>query len=179
MERADNTTEINWSGGPHILVAALGNLLLRDDGVGVHVVRALAKAPAPGALVVEIGTAVLDSLHLLEWAGRVLVIDAVQAGGEPGTLYHFDIDCAAPSERQLSLHELSLVGALRFIADEKRPRPIRVLGIEPETIDYGMDLTPRVADAVPRAVEAVRRIVAEWLLFPADDADGKSPVGSA
>jgi hydrogenase maturation protease len=163
MNTTDDTTEIDWPGGPHILVAALGNLLLMDDGVGVHVVHELAKEPVEGALAVEIGTAVLTSLHLLEWAERVLVIDAVQAGGEPGTLYYFDVDCAALPERQLSLHELSLVGALRFIAEEKKPRQIMILGIEPDTIDYGMDLTPKVAAALPRAVEAVRRIVGEWV----------------
>ena len=68
------------SKGPRILVLGLGNLLLRDDGVGVQAVRQLQKDPPAGAKVVEVGTAVLDALHLYEWAGRCLAIDAQRDG---------------------------------------------------------------------------------------------------
>ncbi len=70
-----------------ILVAGFGNLLLKDDGVGVHAIRALRQDPLPGVIAVEVGTAVLDALHLFEWAERILAIDAMQAAGPAGTIY--------------------------------------------------------------------------------------------
>lgn len=57
-----------------------------------------------------------------------------------------------------SLHELGLLSALRFIAQDKRPE-IHVLGMEPETTDYGLDLTPAVKAALPRYIQIIRETV--------------------
>ena len=148
---------------PNILIAGLGNLLLQDDGVGVHAVFELQKAPPPGALVTEIGTWVLQGLHLYEWADRVLVLDAMQAGGAPGTLYACrDGDVADPGI-EASLHELGFMAALKFIKPEKRPE-VYILGVEPETIDYGLELTPPVKAVLPRLVQLARETVDRWRL---------------
>jgi hydrogenase maturation protease len=141
-----------------LLVAGLGNLLLRDDGIGVHVVQDLQDDPPPGTLAVEIGTAVLDALHLLEAVEHVLAIDAMRAGGPPGTLYTCAIDDIAPDHRT-SLHELSLVSALRFLPEGRRPR-VTVLGVEPEVIDYGMELSPALQQALPQVIAAARSLSA-------------------
>jgi len=147
---------------PRILIAGLGNLLLQDDGIGIHAVRELQKDPPPGVLVVDIGTAVLTALHLYEWAERVLVIDAMEAGGAPGTMYLCrDRDVADPAI-QASLHELSLLAALRFVSPQKRPEVI-VLGVEPETIDYGLHLSPVLESSLPRLTKTVRDLVIGWL----------------
>jgi len=148
---------------PRILIAGLGNLLLQDDGVGIHAVRELRQAPPPGVLAVEIGTAVLNGLHLYEWADRILVLDAMQAGGPAGTLYTCrDEDLDDPAIRA-SLHELSLLAALRFITSNKKPE-VRVLGVEPQVIDFGLDLTPPVQQALPRLIDLARETVTHWRL---------------
>jgi hydrogenase maturation protease len=146
---------------PRILIAGLGNYLLRDDGIGVHAVRALQQAPPPGVVVAEVGTAVLDALHLLEWAEKILAIDAMQAGGTPGTLYAFGVDAVAGPGVQASLHELNLLAALNFLPSQSAPE-ILIVGIEPETIDYGLDLSPAMAEALPGLTREVRKIVSGW-----------------
>jgi hydrogenase maturation protease len=146
---------------PRILVAGLGNLLLKDDGVGVHAVRALQLDPPPGALIVEVGTAVLDALHLLEWADKILAVDAMAAGGAPGTAYCFGIGDVSQSDVRASLHELSLINALHMV-NRNAPPDIVLLGMEPETIDYGLELSPPVAGSLPRLTSAVREIVDCW-----------------
>lgn len=146
---------------PRILIAGLGNYLLKDDGVGVHAVRALQQTPLPGIIVAEVGTAVLGVLHLLEWADKVLAIDAMQAGGTPGTIYGFGVEDAAGPGMQASLHELNLLAALRFLPRQAKPE-ILVVGIEPDTIDYGLDLSPAVAAALPELIREVREIVSDW-----------------
>lgn len=146
---------------PRILIAGLGNCLLRDDGIGVHAIRSLQQNPPPGVVVAEVGTAVLDALHLLEWAEKILAIDAMQAGGDPGTLYVFGVDAVAGQGIQVSLHELNLLAALDFLPRQIKPE-ILIVGIEPETIDYGLDLSPSMAAALPRLTREVRKIVSGW-----------------
>jgi hydrogenase maturation protease len=146
---------------PRILIAGLGNYLLMDDGVGVHAVQALQQEPPPGAVVAEVGTAVLNALHLIEWADKILALDAMQAGGEPGTIYRFGVDDVERGGIQASLHELNLLAALGFLQDKARPE-IVILGVEPEKIDYGLELTPAVAAALPQLTAAVHDQVRRW-----------------
>jgi len=155
-------------GAPRILIAGLGNEVLRDDGVGVHAARLLAGDADRTLRVVAVGTAVIDALHLFEWADIVLAIDAMQAGGRPGTVYHCATDDVLHPGMDVSLHELSLTGALRLLDAEGSTPRAYVLGVEPGLIDYGLDLTAPVASALPRVVRSARRMIADWRAGRAD-----------
>jgi len=152
---------------PRILIAGLGNFLLRDDGVGVHAVRALAQSRPRGVICADVGTAVLDALHLLEWAEKILALDAMEAGGPPGTVYACGVSDVEGAGIKASLHELSLLGALRFLKGKAQPE-IVILGVEPQTIDFGLDLSPPVAAALPRLLEAAQDQVARWRAMEAE-----------
>lgn len=152
--------------GTRILVAGLGNLLLQDDGAGVHAVRLLEQDPPPGICLAEVGTAVVDALHLLEWAGYVLAVDALQAGGAPGTVYRCASGDVADEGLPASLHELGLLSVLRMLAPEAAPE-VAILGVEPQVIDYGLELSPAVQAALPTVEAAVRSIVDGWCPDPA------------
>ncbi len=142
-----------------LLIAGLGNVLLMDDGVGVHAARALAREKIPGAVVAEIGTAVLDALPLLEGASAVLALDAVQAGEPPGTIYEVLPDGSSGRGPLTCAHDLDLRRAVAMLSADKRPR-IVVLGVEPHTIDFGLELSPAVRAALPRFLAAARRAAA-------------------
>ena len=146
---------------PRILIAGLGNVLLRDDGVGVHAIREIQKALPLGTRAVEVGTAVLEALHLFEWADRVLAFDAMQAEGPPGTLYSLPVSSVEDRTPQASLHELDLLAALRFIPERKRPE-IMILAVEPKIIDFGLSLTAEVQTALPRLIRVSRDLLAQW-----------------
>jgi hydrogenase maturation protease len=146
---------------PRVLVAGLGNLLLKDDGVGVHAVRELQHEVPRGVRAVEVGTAILDALHLIEWADCILAIDAMQADGSPGTIYRFGVEDVFDHPIKASLHEVDLLAALGFFTSGHRPE-IAVLGVQPETIDAGMDLSPSVQAALPQLVAAAKGIVTRW-----------------
>ena len=138
------------------LVVGLGNVLLQDDGVGVHAVRELRKVLPSRILAVEVGTAVLDALHLFEWADRIIGIDAMQAGGRPGTIYSFGVEDVADHGSQATLHELGLIAGLRFM---RGPRPpIEMLAVEPESMDCGLELSASVREALPRLVAEAKRM---------------------
>ncbi len=145
---------------PRLLVLGIGNLLMSDDGVGVHAVRELRKQVRAGVLVTEVGTAILEAVPLLEWADRVLVIDALQAGAEPGTLYfaHLSqIQRCSP----LSLHDVDLAAALALVRPSKQPE-IHVLGVEPESLELGLELTERVRKAIPSIISTVNSTLRSW-----------------
>jgi len=147
---------------PRVLIAGLGNELLRDDGVGVHAARLLADDAGGDLRVVAVGTAVLDALHLFEWADRILAIDAMQAGALPGTIYRFGPRDVLQPLTAASLHELSLVAALRFLSPGCSPAAVTILGVEPAVIDYGLELSPPVSAALPRLVDVSRHMVRGW-----------------
>ena len=139
-----------------VLIAGLGNLLMGDDGVGVHVVELLQAASLPrGVLAVEIGTGPMDALHLLEWADEVLAVDAVAAGGVPGTIYRLNLADVLEEAGAASLHELGLRTVCRMIPPERRP-VVTIYGVEPAVIDFGVSLSPAVEQAVPELVRQIR-----------------------
>ncbi len=147
--------------GPKILVAGLGNLLLRDDGVGVHAVRGFGKNTPEGVAVVEVGTAVLDALHLFEWADYILAIDAMKAGGQAGTIYSFQVSDVEDCGPKASMHELNLLAALRFLARGRKPS-VLILGVEPEIIEFGHELSPKVGAVLPGVIHSAREIIKYW-----------------
>jgi len=142
---------------PRVLVAGLGSVLMRDDGVGVHAARALKDALPAGAVPVEIGTAILEATPWLEWADGIVAVDALQAGGMPGTVYRIDDALRDVDERVgTSLHEIGLVETLRMMPENRRPRRVMVIGVEPGTIACGMDLSVAVSASLAGVMEAVR-----------------------
>jgi hydrogenase maturation protease len=144
--------------GRKVLVVGLGNLLLGDDGVGVHAVRALAGTPPSGARLMEVGTNVLGALDEIEDAWAVIALDALDGGMQPGAVLRVEL---SPNERRAtppSLHELDVAGVLGLLPPDRRPR-IVVLGVQPATLEAGIGLSPRVEAALPRLLWAVRREV--------------------
>lgn len=111
--------------------------------------------------MVDIGTAILHGMSFAESASRVLVIDAAKGGQPPGTVYSFEAGEAAPLSPTSSIHALGLRQAIRFLS-RHTPPPISVIGVEPQTIAYGMELSPRVRAALPDVLALARSTVAGW-----------------
>jgi hydrogenase maturation protease len=142
------------------LVLGLGNLLLRDEGVGVHAAHALMRAGVPKQVtVLDIGTAILDALPQLEKARRVIVIDAIKADGAPGSVYRIPFEECARKETIASMHGFDLARVLA-LTRRKAPPEVIVLGVEPLEIAWSLDLSPPVQEALPFLVDAVRKEIA-------------------
>jgi hydrogenase maturation protease len=142
-----------------VLVLCLGNALRRDDAVALHVARALASEPPPGATVRESAKAGLYLLDEMEGFDRVVVVDAVQTGAHPaGTVHALPLE-ALHAPAGPSPHAVGLPSALALARASGAPVPSRVelVLVEVAELDVvGEGLTPAVAAAVPRAVEAAR-----------------------
>jgi hydrogenase maturation protease len=138
------------------VVLGIGNVLLRDEGVGVHVARALAEHGCPTHIrVLEVGTAFLDALAEIEQAERILIVDAMKADGTPGTIYRVPFeDCVRP-ELIASMHGFDLSRVLFLAGRTSSPPEVIVIGVEPAVIDWGTELSPEVAVAVPAVLAAI------------------------
>lgn len=149
-----------------LLILGVGNLLMSDDGVGIHAVRQLALDPPAGAGTVDAGTDFLSALAVIEGARRVLVLDAVRGGAAPGTLHRLGLDDAAPRSADGGAHATSVLEARRFLPPGAAWPEIEVLGVEPATVDYGLALSEPVAQALPRLVAAARQTILNWAEQP-------------
>jgi len=143
------------------LILGIGNCLLSDDGVGVHAARLLQAEPPPETVVLAAETDFLSTLPFLERCAKALVIDAMDTGQPPGTLYHCRGDELARTVQRHSLHELGLLEVLEFLDRSHRPE-VHILGIQPGRIGLALDLSPAVAAALPQVVQAVHRIISEF-----------------
>ena len=152
--------------GPRIAVLGLGNLMRTDDGVGVHAIQRLAESKElpPGIEVIEGGTMGLDLLPRLEGLTHLLAIDAVDFGAPPGTLSRFADEDLATLPVAKSVHLLGfsdLISALRLL--ERAPRVIVLLGMQPKSTGWGITLSPAVATALDRLLDAALSEIAGWL----------------
>jgi hydrogenase maturation protease len=141
-----------------ILVVGVGNLLVGDDGIGPRTIEALRERELPpGIDVLEGGTLGIDLVDLIVDRRKVVVVDAVTAGAEPGTIHRLEAEeLAEVATSRVSLHDLGLVDAIRlsrFVG--LPPERVVVLGVEPRDLRMGPGLSPEVEKALPDLVERV------------------------
>jgi len=146
-----------------ILVLGLGNVLLRDDGVGVHVVRALQGlaergelALPAGATLVDGGTLGLELLPLLSDAAAVLVVDVVDLDREPGSLAIIRGDALRDTQALRDPLDRGDVGDVIALAELMGVPPdmVSLVGVQPGEIAVGLEPTEVVDAAIPTMVDA-------------------------
>lgn len=151
---------------PEVVALGLGNRLRRDEGLGVCALeRIQERYTLPSAVrLVDGGTLGLDLLAYVEGARRLLVLDATLTGGEPGSLLRLagdDIPAylgAHGSSHDIGLPDLLAVTRLRGTA----PDEVVILGLQPETIELGWELSPAVAGRLDALVAAAITQLAAW-----------------
>lgn len=144
------------------LVLGLGNPILTDDGVGIHVVRAVASrcSPGNGVAFAEASVGGLRLLDLLAGYERVILVDAIQTqGGQPGEIHRLGLQQLPACLHSGSTHDLSLPAALelgrRLGMKLPRDEDLTILAVEAEDVlSFGESCTPAVAKAILPAAEA-------------------------
>jgi hydrogenase maturation protease len=141
-----------------ILVAGVGNIFLSDDGFGVEVVRRLAARPIPdGVTVSDFGIRGIHlAYELLEGYDRLVLIDAVSRGGDPGTIYVLEPDDMAAGGAVPDAHGMEPMAVFAYLASiGGSPVPTVIVGCEPATLEEGIGLSATVDKAVDKAVAIV------------------------
>ena len=103
------------------------------------------------------GTGTLDLLDILRGRDKVIIIDAVEGGNEPGAVYRFTpADIRTKNLMPISAHQFGLMEILDMAElMGEIPETIIIIGIEPKTIDWGLELSPEVSAVIPRVIELV------------------------
>lgn len=147
------------------IVLGLGNLVHSDDGAGVHAIQALQLDPRvpPNVTLIDGGTQGLALLPHISGVGRLLVIDAIDAGQPPGTLLRFEGSSLKGLPGKASVHQLGfadLMVALQLLGES--PGEVVVLGVQPVSTEWGAELTAPVQSVLASLVDCTIAQLKSW-----------------
>jgi hydrogenase maturation protease len=148
-----------------IAVLGLGNLVHSDDGVGIHAIQQLQRDSRvrPGTVLLDGGTQGLSLISHISGFARLLVIDAIDSGVQPGTVLRFEGTALNGLPGKASVHQLGfadLMVALRLLGES--PPELVVLGVQPWSTEWSAELSEPVGQALPALLDAVIGQLAIW-----------------
>ena len=164
MEKADTTYR-------NITIVGVGNRLLGDEGVGLHIIDKLSQIPMPPYVsIIDCGCDLLSLMAYINEPERILIIDAVRAGGEPGEIYSYDYSRLTNTRVEMcSAHQVKTMDALRLIklvcpalADSE----IVVIGVEPKAMELSSNLSKEVSESIAEVtrfvLEEISSLFSTW-----------------
>ena len=150
-----------------VLILGIGNTLLSDEGIGVHLVQRMRDrmGPLEGVEFMDGGTLSFTLADPIAWADGLIVVDAARMDQAPGTLKVFrddEMDAYLTGNRS-SVHEVSLTD-LMDIARLSETLPISryLIGIEPEVLDWGEKPSKTVEPAIEDGIREISSILRAW-----------------
>ena len=150
---------------PRTVVIGFGNILLKDEGIGVHIIHrfdSTARESTRDYVLIDGGTCP-DILYLLpEKIAKLIVVDAVKGGGEPGSIYRFTpTDIKFKRGLITSLHQLDLEEGLRMMEFlGVSPESVVIIGVEPSEIEWGLEVSPQVEEKIPQVIQLLEQEIA-------------------
>jgi hydrogenase maturation protease len=141
------------------VIIGVGNLLMKDEGIGIHAVKALQEVDLPPHVELIDGGTSPDLIAYTRAGDKIIIIDAAKAEGEPGTIYRYrPEDLVAGKGTLTSAHEMGVVENLKLMElSGNEPRETVIIGVEPKEIDWGTELSPELQERLPDIVKAVLR----------------------
>jgi len=151
-----------------IVVIGVGNLLLGDEGAGIHAINELKKDSFPANVkIVDGGTAGIDLLFWLEDADYAIIIDCLEAGEEPGAIFRIPAEEIAfnSSDQIISLHDLNLQEVLHTADKLGKLPPTVIYGIQPGEITFCDSLSHAVKNTLPVLVQLIKKEINQTTNF--------------
>ncbi len=141
-----------------IVIIGIGNVLLKDEGIGIHVINELEKYKLPSNVeIYDGGTGGFKLIDLMHGAKRVIFIDAVETGKAPGTITTFkseDVRSMYP-KKKYSLHDTDLLEVIKMVELLEHPPEIEIMGVQPKTINYGTTLSRELTDSIHDIISTI------------------------
>ncbi len=141
-----------------IIILGVGNLLLKDEGIGIHVIKEMEKIKLPPQVkLVDGATAGLGLLALIDKAKKIIIVDCVKGEEEPGTLYRLvpqELEISKELKR-FSLHDISVLEVLAVGRQLGASPEVVIIGVEPKEINWGLEPTSEIKEKIPKIIEAV------------------------
>ena len=145
-----------------LLVLGIGNVLMGDEGVGVHIIRHLERQEIPpGVELLDGGTGSFLLLDPMQRARKVILIDATLDGNPTGTIRRLTPRFSKDYPRTLTAHDIGLKDLLDTFYLLDHPVDVVLLAISiPSFQEVGLELSPEIAARVPEFAQLVLREVA-------------------
>jgi hydrogenase maturation protease len=145
---------------PRVVVIGVGNLLQKDEGVGIHVIRSLQDMGLPADVKLVDGGTSPDLIAYTKAGDKMIIIDCATTGGEAGSIYRFKPeDLEAGKGKLTSAHEMGVAENLKLMEmTGNKPKETVIIGIEPAEIDWGIELSEKLQE---RLLEVVKVVVEE------------------
>lgn len=144
----------------NLTILGLGNELLKDDGIGPRIIDELQKAGLPdGVEAIKVGGSFYAYWEVLERSKNVLVVDSLQGGRPPGSIYLLRAsDIVQDNEPELFRHEDDFLGMLNYLKRYGVNPEVIILGVEPKEITYSLELSLEVKTKIPKVIKIIRRL---------------------
>lgn len=141
------------------IILGIGNILLKDDGIGVHIVNKLEEENLPSTIeLVDGGTSTLDTLNYFLEYGQVIVIDSLRAGYEPGTIYKIKPeDIKNYKKENLSIHDVQILDVVKMANMLGKNPDVIIFGIEPEEINFDTEMTECMKSKIPEVINLIKK----------------------
>ncbi len=152
-----------------IIIIGIGNVLLMDEGIGVHTINELEKYDLPRNLeIYDGGTGGFKLTDLMHGAGMVIFIDAVETGKVPGavTIFKSADVYSIYHKKKYSLHDTDLLEVIKMTELLDNPPVIEIVGIQPKTINYGTNLSKELTDSMTNIINTILRRIEEICSSP-------------
>lgn len=142
-------------------IIGIGNLLLKDDGLGVHIIQELEKQDFKKKYNVELidgGTYIFDLLDVFIKHERIIILDSFKGGHLPGTIYR-----ARPEElgsyvkENTSLHDVQILDLIKDVLLMGYSPEVVIIGVEPESICFDLDLSKILIEQIPTIIQLVKK----------------------
>ncbi|NOY12755.1 MAG: hydrogenase maturation protease [Deltaproteobacteria bacterium] len=149
-----------------VLVLGLGNLLMTDDALGsLTIAQLLRDYRFPEQVeLVDGGTLGLDLLPRFEGVSNLLVIDALQMGEAPGTVFRLEgEEVPRAFANKLSVHQMGLQDLLAVSELQGQlPERLVVWGAQAKSIEMGLSLSPEVQTAMAEVIDGILDELKQW-----------------
>jgi hydrogenase maturation protease len=149
-----------------IAVLGVGNVLLSDEGFGVRVVQHLMKWYdfEPEIRLIDGGTLGWDLLNFLQGVEKLIVVDAIDAKTVPGTFFLIkNEEVKKYFKQKVSGHEAGIQEVLAWFDLMGKPiKELTIIGVQPLSLETGLELSPLIKKFVPKAVEEIVKQLNDW-----------------
>ena len=167
-----------------ILVIGIGNILLSDEGVGVHLANALARKYRfePEIEIIDGGTMGSELLDYFQDYPKIMILDAVNFDREAGFIGSLENEhILRKLTQKISVHHLGLTDILfNLKMIDVEPEALFLLGIQPESVEVGLEMTETIRSKLPRMEEVALLQLKKWgveaISVPEEEDQSSKPV---
>ncbi|OEH92814.1 HyaD/HybD family hydrogenase maturation endopeptidase [Bacillus solimangrovi] len=149
-----------------ITVLGIGNTLYSDEGLGVHIIPELERALCEfdNVEILEGATEGIRLLEPIEQCDLLIIIDAINAGKEPGTLIVLrDDEIPSYFGIKMSIHQLGFQEVLQAAKLlERMPEEMVMFGLQPHSLQFGIGLTEKIQDCIPTLIKEIKQQIHIW-----------------